>query len=124
MHGSSNGKTNNIYFSATYDVQYASLTASGQNKMDMTVEFIESTTAKGCFIVLQNSPVSPDMFVAVPRSQTSIENIPASMYSVFVYDLEQDGMPNTSPAYEQNNYTAVSGEGKKTYLSQYFNFCQ
>ena len=103
-------------FLATYDVQVASLTASGQNKMDVTVEYIENTTAKGCFLVLQNSPVSPDMFVAVPQSQSSIENIPASMYTVFVYDLEQDGMPNTSPAYEQNNYIAVSGKSKKNIL--------
>ena len=88
----------------------------------MTVEFIENTTAKGCFIVLQNSSVSLDTFVAVPRSQTSIENIPASMYAVFVYDLEQNGIPNTSPAYEQTNYITVSGEGKKIFLSWYF--CQ
>ena len=94
-------------------VQNATLTASGQNKMDVTMEFIENTTANGCFIVLQNSPVSRDMFVAVSRSQSSIENIPASMYAVLFYDLEQDGIPNTSPAYEQTNIT-VSGKGKKT----------
>ena len=87
--------------------------------MDVTVEYIENTTAKGCFIVLQNSSVSPDMYVAVPRSHTSIENIPASMYSAFVYDLEQGGMPNTSPAYEQTNST-VSGKGKKKFLSLFF----
>ena len=92
--------------------------------MNITVEFIENTTAKGCFIVLQNSPVSPDMFVAVPLSQSSIENIPASMYSVFVHDLEQDGTPNTSPAYEQTNYIAVSGKSKKTFWSQYFTFLE
>ena len=93
--------------------------------MDMTVEFIENTTAKGCFIVLQNSPMSPDMFVAVPRSQSSIENIPASMYSLaFVYDLEQDGMPNRSPAYEQTNTITVSGKGKKHICQSIFHFCQ
>ena len=90
--------------------------------MDVTVEFIENTTAKGSFIILQNISQSRDTFVAVPRSQTLIENIPASMYTVFVYDLEQDGMPNTSQAYEQTNYITMSGEGKKTYLSLYFSF--
>ena len=106
-----------FYFSATYDVQGASLTASGQNMIDMTVEFIENTTAKGYFVVLQNSSDSPDIFIAVPRSQSSIENIPASMYTGFVYDLEQDRIPNMSPAYEQTNIT-VSGKGKKTFWSQ------
>ena len=108
-----------FYSSATYDVQNASLTASGQNKMDVTVEYIGNTTAKGCFIVLQNSPVSPGVFVAVPQSQSSIENIPASMYTVFFYDLEQDGIPSTSPAYEQTNIT-VSGKGKKTFCHGIF----
>ena len=103
--------------SATYDVQVASLSASGQNKMDVTVEFIENTTAKGCFLVFQNSSESPEVFVAVSRSQSSIENIPASLYAVFVYDLEQHGIPNTSPAYEQTNIT-VRGKGKKTFWSQ------
>ena len=92
--------------------------------MDVTVEYIENTTAKGCFIVLQNSPVSHDMFVAVPQSQTSIENIPASMYSAFVYDLEQEGTPNTSPAYGQTNYIAVGGKSKKIFWSQYFTFLE
>ena len=106
-------------YTATYDVQTAVAKASGNNTIGIDVEFIENTTAKGCFVVLQNLSESHDMFVAVPRSQSSIENIPASMYAVLIYDLEQDGMPNTSPAYEQTNYITVSGIGKKT---RYFPF--
>ena len=102
-----------ITFTATYDVQSVTAEISGENSMDFTVEFIENTTATGYFLVLLNESGPPDMFRAIilrpGNNMTSTEKVPASTYSTFVYDLEENGLPNTNPAYEQNNTFTVYG---------------
>ena len=78
------------------------------------MEFIENTTAKGYFIVFQNMSGPPDVFRAMPRSEatTTLDDIPASTYTPVFYDLEQDSLPNKSPAYEQINNVSVDGTGE------------
>ena len=73
----------------------------------MTGELVTNTTAKGCFIVLQCEDESPDVFRAAPRPDKSttsvisvITNVPPSNYTVIVYDLEEDGLPATTPSLE------------------------
>ena len=86
----------------------------------MIGEFIKNTTAKGCFIVLQCDYGSPDLFRALLLPDTFstfvesiITNIPPSTYHMLVYDLEEDGLPNSIPAVEQNNNKIdVEGEGE------------
>ena len=88
--------------------------------MDITLEFINSTAAKGCFVVLQDRLQSLDVFRAVPLPElsssttltTTIDNILPSVYKVFVYDLEWDGVPSRSPAHEPSDNIAVFGEAK------------
>ena len=78
------------------------------------MEFIENTTAKGYFIVFQNMSGSPDVFRAMPRSEakTTLDDIPAGTYTPVFYDLEQDSLPNESPAYEQTNTVSLDGTGE------------
>ena len=86
----------------------------------MTAEFLKNTTARGCFVVLQSENKSTaDVFRALLRPgpnttllTSSISDTPSSTYRDFLYDLEQDGLPNRSPAYEPNNVITVNRNGE------------
>ena len=66
-------------------------------------ELMSGSQAAGCLVVLQGSPTSPDIFRALQRTQsgdtvsTTIP-LPPSNYTVYGYDLEENGLPNTMPA--------------------------
>ena len=86
----------------------------------MTGEFVSNSAAKGVFIVLQSvDGSSPDVFRAVRRPESGmtltdvIAAVPPSTYLPAFYDLEEDGLPNSSPAVEQSNTVTVEGEGEK-----------
>ena len=101
---------------ATYDVQSVFPDPSSDNKMNITVEFAENTRAKDFFIVLQNVSGPPDLFITIltgdsPTTAT-IDSIPPSMYTMFVYDLEEKGLPNECPAYKHYDSITVSGNGE------------
>ena len=95
--------------------------ANGPGTINVTGEFIANTTAKGCFIVLQSEEGSPDVFRALllpdnPSTtvNSTINNVPPSKYTLFVYDLEEDALPNESQAYrDQNNIVIVEDGGGK-----------
>ena len=82
--------------------------------IQITAKFIEGTKAKGCFAVFQCEYGSPDVFRALllPNLNSVIIDVPASTYSMLVYDLEEDGLPNTKPAVEQSRTVTVEGGGK------------
>ena len=107
---------------ATYDVQSVVPDPRRDNKMNITVQFAENTTAKGFFIVLQNVSEPPDLFIAVLTSDSpttaTIDSIPPSMYTMFVYDLEEKGLPNECPAYKHYDSITISGNGEFFYLCQ------
>ncbi|CAI8046215.1 hypothetical protein GBAR_LOCUS25541 [Geodia barretti] len=82
----------------------------------LTAEFIESTTAQGCFIVLQCEYGNPDVFRALllpddssTSVQSTIHDVVSSTYNMFVYDLEEDELPNSHPAVEQNTTVTFMG---------------
>ena len=66
-------------------------------------ELMSGSRAAGCLVVLQGPPTSPDIFRALQRTQsgdtvsTTIP-LPPSNYTVYGYDLEENGLPNTMPA--------------------------
>ena len=66
-------------------------------------ELMSGSQAAGCLVVLQGPPTSPDIFRALQRNQsgdtvsTTIP-LPPSNYTVYGYDLEENGLPNTMPA--------------------------
>ena len=109
-------------YTATYDVQTAEANAVDKNRIGIKVEFIENTTAKGYFIVFQNMSGPPDVFRAMPQSEatTTLDDIPAGTYAPVFYDLEQDGLPNESPAYEQTNTVTVDGTGEDFHNTPYY----
>ena len=104
---------------ATYDVQRARAVATGSNEISVTGEFVSNSAAKGVFIVLQSvDGSSPDVFRAVLRPESGmtltdvIAAVPPSTYLPALYDLEEDGLPNSSPAVEQSNTVIVEKEGE------------
>ena len=77
-------------------------------EISVTADLITDSLARGLFIVFQSDDDdddgSPDEFRAVLREgeedsvSSTIPAPPPSTYSVLVYDLENDGLPNTHPA--------------------------
>ena len=68
------------------------------------MHFIDNSFAMGCFVVLQSDNYgSPDEFRVVLRSgsdliMTDMISVPPSTYTLYVYDLENDGHINGMPA--------------------------
>ena len=57
----------------------------------------------GCLVVLQSDSGSPDEFRVLLRSGsdltvTDMISVPPSTYTLYVYDLEEDGHVNREPA--------------------------
>ncbi|CAI8033355.1 hypothetical protein GBAR_LOCUS18816, partial [Geodia barretti] len=101
----------------THDVQSATVTSvRDDGEIIVTAEFLKNTTARGCFVVLQSGNESTaDVFRALLRPgpnttllTSTISDTPSSTYRALFYDLEEDGLPNRSPAYEPNNVITVN----------------
>ncbi|CAI7992180.1 hypothetical protein GBAR_LOCUS937, partial [Geodia barretti] len=115
----------------THDVQSATVSSvRDDGEIIVTAEFIKSTTARGCFVVLQSgNESSADVFRALLRPgpnttlTSTISDAPSSTYRALFYDLEQDGIPNRSPAlYEPNNViTANRNEAVSKVVSNVLN---
>ena len=89
------------FLAATFDVQNA--TVEGGSEIEITVHFISNSRAIGCFVVLQSDSGSPDEFRVLLRSGsdltvTDMISVPPSTYTLYVYDLEEDGHVNKEPA--------------------------
>ena len=89
------------FLAVTYDVQNA--TAKGDNEIEVTVHFISNSPAMGCLVVLQSDSGSPDEFRVLLRSGSDLTvsdmiSVPPSTYTLYVYDLEEDGHVNREPA--------------------------
>ncbi|CAI8024257.1 hypothetical protein GBAR_LOCUS14105 [Geodia barretti] len=69
----------------TYDVQSAAAdtTKGTDNGFTFTGEFIESTTAQGCFIVLESEYGNPDVFRALLLPDDSSTYVPQSIMITF-----------------------------------------
>ena len=71
--------------------------------IDVNGELIVNSSAKGCFVAIQCNYTTQITFIALKRNGTnqnlSMEiSMPASNYTVYVHDLEKDGLPNIHPA--------------------------
>ena len=89
------------FLAATFDVQTA--TVEQGSEIVITVHFISNSPAVGCFVALQSNSGSPDEFRVLLRSGsdltvTAMISVPPSTYTLYVYDLEEDGHVNREPA--------------------------
>ena len=67
-------------------------------------EFLSGSQAVGCLVVFQGPHTSPDIFRVLQRTQsqysvsTTVSLPYAYSYTVYGYDVEENGLPNTMPA--------------------------
>ena len=107
-------------YTATYDVQSLSVEEEEGGGVLVRGEFMSGSRAAGCLVVLQGPPTSPDIFRALLRTQSqdtvsTTVPVPPSTYTVYGYDLEENGLPNTMPAILLENQLLLnSGQLFKT----------
>ena len=91
-----------FFLTATFDVQNA--TVEEGSDVEITVHFITNSLAMGCLVVLQSNSGSPDELRVLLWNDTSgptvtdMISVPPSTYTLYVYDLEEDGHVNREPA--------------------------
>ena len=90
------------YFTATFDVQNPTAEGNGSG-ITVTGEFITDSSAAGCFIVLQGNENTADTYRAIPRNGAKTIYVPSGTYTVYAYDIEDDGLPYTLPANTPDN---------------------
>ena len=64
-------------------------------------ELITDSRARGCFLVLQGNFSTADMFRVLQRNGQRVFGsigVPLATYAVYGYDIEEDGLPNSTPA--------------------------
>ncbi|CAI8007712.1 hypothetical protein GBAR_LOCUS5345 [Geodia barretti] len=107
----------------TYDVQSLSVEEE-EGGVLVRGEFMSGSRATGCLVVLQGPPSCPDIFRALPRSQSqdtvsTTVPVPPSTYTVYGYDLEENGLPNTMPAILLENQILINSDADKVKPSFY-----
>ena len=90
-------------FTATYDVQEPRAEPNDGRKIVVNGELIGNSPAKGCFVAIQCNFTTQISFIALKRNGENLRlsgaiSMPASNYTVYVHDLEKDGLPNIHPA--------------------------
>ena len=84
---------------ATFDVQDVTV-AKSCSEIFVTGVFATNSAAKGLFVVLTSDDGLQDEFRAVLREgQGSGITVPPSTYTVLVYDLEENALPNENVAF-------------------------
>ena len=91
-------------------------------------EFMSGSRATGCLVVLQGPPSYPDIFRALLRTQSqdtvfTTVPVPPSTYTVYGYDLEENGLPNTMPAVVLENQILINSGQPLQLLSDVKSSC-
>ena len=106
-------------FAGTFDIQKASAVISTDSKIEISAQFTSDTRARGVFIVFRCINKTCREFRAVLRpgpstiATNTITNLPPATYTVSFHDLEESGLPNISPAYEQSESVIVTAKGEE-----------
>lgn len=88
--------------------------------IQLTVELISDSRAKGCFVLVQCGKGKPDYYRALLRTGhtasgfVGISSAENTACKVIVYDIEEDGLPNRNPADVIEDIT-VNGHSKLKY---------
>lgn len=101
---------------ATFDVLNAMVKKTDKG-INITVTFINGSSALGSFIVMQSQNDKSDHYQSLHRNKESdVISLPPvdATYTVLVYDLEQNGLPSAMPAIEINETVNVTRSQKGT----------
>ena len=74
-------------------------------------EFIVNSPAQGCFIVVKSQSPSPDQMMAVLNTSAPAEvtGLEPNIYDILVYDVEETGLPNETPAVQIDDINITKG---------------
>ena len=108
-----------LHYTATYDVQSLTVEEGGGGGGGVIVrgEFLSGSRAVGYLVVFQGPPTSPDIFRVLQRTQSqdsvsTTVHLPPSTYTVYGYDVEENGLPNTMPAVDLEREISNDIEGQ------------
>ena len=70
--------------------------------------------ARGCFLVIEGKQTSADIFRVIERDKLEMEVnglmcVPSLHYTVYAYDVEENGLPNPVPAVTPQTRKASHG---------------
>ena len=103
---------------ATFDVQNPVLESVADNMITISLEFVEESSALGCFVVLEDHFSTEDTFFVLKRNAMDSTilsqniSVSASTYTVYFYDFEDNALPNTHPAVSTFQVVSVNGSSK------------
>ena len=100
------------YFTATFDIQNSTAEGKGDG-ITVKGDFITDSFAKGCLIVLKCNETTEDKYQAIPwnGSEPTVSEtikVPSSTYTVYAYDIENNGLPYVMPANIPENVTITA----------------
>ena len=117
-----------VYLStATFDVQNVTVEENG-GSIAVTGKFLTDTFAMGCFIVVQFNESTADEFIALLRNESKQTvhktiNVLSSTYKLYAYDIEDNGLPNETPAIVQEHEKYISTHCKFVYTCSNTKVC-
>ena len=99
---------------ATFDIQNPRASKDGSN-ITVEGEFINTTLATGCFIVIQGHSSNADIYRALLRrgseqTMSEVISVPTSNYTVYAYDLEENALPNPLPAVSSGTTITIKSD--------------
>lgn len=102
-----------VLLTATFDVQRISLNPVGGSQINITVDLINGSRSIG-FLVVVESTTAGVLFFAVPtygskKVFSDVIHLPPSHYSIYIHDLDENGLPSTAPAHPYSFKATVDG---------------
>ena len=81
--------------------------------IEITAEFIVNSPDQGYLIIVKSQSPSPDRMMAVLNTSAPavVAGLEPNIYDILVYDVEETGLPNETPAV-QIEYETASQEGQ------------
>ena len=102
---------NSVILIGTFDVQKADVRVI-DGILTVMKEFIVNSPAQGCFIVVKSQSPSPDRMMAVLNTSAPAEvtGLEPNIYDILVYDVEETGLPNETPAVQIEDTVVSQGQ--------------
>ena len=114
---------------ATYDVQDPHAKPLGNGTVNVTGNFIDNSSAVGCFLAIESNITTEIIFFALKRKGreqkvSKVISLPPSNYTVYAHDLEEGAVINPHPAnLDPDNVPMVTVTGGREFGTFFRVFC-
>ena len=95
----------------TFDVQNIDATVDN-GTISIMGKFMVNSPAKGYLIIVKCNSSSPDRIMAVLNTSAAavVAGLEPNIYDILVYDVEETGLPNETPAVQIEDTTVSQGQ--------------